>query len=158
MALEAEREGKSLFTRPSGRAKSRAPLNSSVRPHMEDLSRSPTKFERFLALFLSALATLIFGGVAVFIWHSASVSYPGFAIFTVLFLISAAMFYRAAFTSRRRLSNGAVSRLGWVLVGGGVVCAVVALVFGSGTLRLLLLGSSLSCIVYGLAGLRHRAQ
>jgi hypothetical protein len=45
-----------------------------------------------------------------------------------------------------------------VLLGGGVVCAVVALVFGLGTLRLLLLGSSLSCIVYGLARLRGRAQ
>ena len=125
---------------------------------MEDLFRSPTKFEHVLASLLSAVATFIFGGAAVLILHNDPVSYPAFAVFSVLFLISAFMFCRAASTTRRRLSTRAVSRFSWMLVGAGIVCTVVALVFGSGTLRLLLLGSSLSCIVYGLSGIRGRAQ
>jgi 4-hydroxybenzoate polyprenyltransferase len=125
---------------------------------MEDLSRPPTKIERLVASFLSAVATLIFGAVSVFIFSSVPISYPALAIFTVLFLVSAVMFCRAAFTARRRLSNRGLSRLAWVLLVGGVACAALALLFGSGTHRLLLLGSSLSCVAYGLAGLRGRAQ
>jgi len=125
---------------------------------MEDLSRPPTKIERVLASLLSAVATLIFGAVSVFIFSSVPVSYPALAIFTVLLLVSAVMFCRAAFTVRRRLANRGLSRLAWVLVVGGVACAALALLFGSGTYRLLLLGSSLSCVAYGLAGLRGRAR
>lgn len=125
---------------------------------MEDLSRPPTKIERLLASVLSALAALVFGAVSVFIFSSVPVSYPALAIFTALFLASAVMFCRAAFTARRRLSNQALSRLAWVLVVGGVACAALALLFGSGTQRLLLLGSSLSCVAYGLVGLRGRTR
>jgi uncharacterized membrane protein len=76
---------------------------------MEDLSRSPTKIERLLASLLSAVATLIFGGLAVFIFRSVPVSHPAFAIFTALSLISGAMFVvlpsrrGGAFQVKRRL-------------------------------------------------------
>ena len=79
---------------------------------MEDLSRPPTKIERLLASLLSAVATLIFGAVSVFIFSSVPVSYPALAIFTVLLLVSAVMFCRAAFTVRRRQQRAVSSRLG----------------------------------------------
>jgi hypothetical protein len=68
------------------------------------------------------------------------------------------MFCRAAFTAPRSLSKRESSGLAWTLLFGGIIGSVVAILWGSGTHRLMLLGGSLSGIGYGLAGLTRRSR
>ncbi len=126
---------------------------------METLDRSPTKTEALMACVLSLLATATFGSVAAFLWLGPT-SNPLISkvVFTTLFLISAAMLIRATFTTRRALSHPEARLLAWALIVAGVCAAAAGLFFTSDWSRGSLLASGLSCLAYGLAGLRDNHQ
>ena len=123
---------------------------------IKDLNRPPTKAERVIAIIVSALAAAAFGAVVAFVLLSRPVSVPAAAIFSILFLGSATMFFRAAFTARRSLSTKETRGLSCALLIGGIIGAPLALWIGASAHGLMLLGASLSSIAYGLAGLSRR--
>ena len=123
---------------------------------MQELNRPPTKTERAVAIVVSALATLAFGAVAAFVLLHRPVSVGAAAIFSTLFLGSATMFFRAAFTARRSLSSGEKRVLSWALLIGGLAVTPLALWAGPSAQGLLLLGAGLSSAAYGFAGLSLR--
>ncbi|WP_345295830.1 hypothetical protein [Luteimonas vadosa] len=123
---------------------------------INDLNRPPTKAERVIAIIVSAVAAAAFGSVAALVLLSSPVSVPAAAIFSVLFIGSATMFFRAAFTAPRSLSVKETRRLSWLLLIGGVLVAPLALWAGASAQGLMLLGASLSSVAYGLAGLSWR--
>lgn len=122
---------------------------------MESLSRSPSKAEAFLAVVLSLVAASVFGAVAAFIWFVAPAPSPiAMTIFTGFFLASVILVVRAAFTSRRVLTRREATGLAWVLAMGGACGAIASLLLSPDLRRGPLLAASLSCLAYGLAGLR----
>jgi hypothetical protein len=125
---------------------------------MKALSRPPTTTEQIIGAILLALAALAFGAVAVFVLTRKPILVPAAAIFSVLFLASATMFFRATFTARRSPSHQEIFGLTLTLLVGGVIGTVAAVLWGSGLDRLILLGSSLSAIASGLAGLSRRSR
>lgn len=124
---------------------------------MENLNRLPTKSERVLSVVLTALSSFLFGGIAVFGLNSNPVLIPTVIIFSLLFLISITLFFRATFTPSRTLTENEKLGFARVQVIGGLVGALLSFfLLGSVTHRLLILGSSLTCIGYGLATLTRR--
>ena len=126
---------------------------------MENLSRSPTKSERVLSAIFCALTSFIFGGVAAFGLNSKPMLLPTVIIFSVLFLVSITLFFRATFTPSRSLSQK--EQLGFAraqVIGGSIGVLLSLLLAGPVNLRLLILGSSLSFIGYGLATLSRRSR
>jgi hypothetical protein len=120
-----------------------------------DLDALPNRAHQLLAILVS-LVCLAMTGAALFFFVRYSPNTDGvflFAIslFSVLFSLSAFVFYRSAFTKCRRLSTNErrnVSR-GLVAFGGGGL--LLACLFGGPIAqRLLLLSSGLACLSYGL--------
>ena len=124
---------------------------------MEDLSRRPSRAQQRLAIALSLTCTVVFGGGAILLWlASGTTPYVAAGLATVLFLASAVLLIRAIWSAPRTLRAAEFRAVAWALLIfglGGV--AIAMLVSGPVTKELLLLGSSITCIAAGLAGVRR---
>lgn len=126
---------------------------------MIDLGRPPRKSERILSTILSAIASIIFGGVAALGLNSKPILLPTVIIYSLLFLISITVFFRSAFTPNRSLTeNGKFGLARALVIVGSIGVLLVLLQVGSIEHRLFILGPSLGLIGYGIANLGQRSR
>ena len=125
---------------------------------MQDFTRPPTAAQKALGIALSLILVLFFGGLVALLSSLPKPPLPGIAVCVVMFAASGFFFWRATFTASRGLSpRGAVNLAKSLVVFGAAGC-VFAHFASSGSKHLLLLGSSLSLLGYGLAELAKRRR
>jgi hypothetical protein len=126
---------------------------------MIDLGRPPRKSERVLSTILSAITSIIFGGVAALGLNSNPILLPTVIFYSLLFLISITVFFRSAFTPNRSLSlKGKIGLARALVIVGSIGVLLVLLQVGSIEHRLFILGPSLGLIGYGLANINRRSR
>lgn len=123
---------------------------------LKEFTREPTRAERVLGIVLSALLSVVFGGLTyLFARHG-----PGIAavVTGTLFGVVVVFLYRAAFGTRRALNRNASYKLAWALMLFGAVGFAIYPCIPDGPFarRLMLLSGSTTVFSAGLAGVRGR--
>ncbi|MES2825721.1 MAG: hypothetical protein V4732_19120 [Pseudomonadota bacterium] len=116
--------------------------------------RSSHVIEKALAIFLSTAAVIFSGGIMAILFFAQPRSFFAIGIFLTIFLISTVLLWRFSFTNRVISSLKMTKYRSWALVIVGFISIVLALVFGSGSNRYLLLSSGISVLYYGLVSLK----
>ena len=126
------------------------------------LDQPPTRVQQWVGISLAIVATVVCGLVAVGLW---TLSYPkrppvvAASLFTVLFLASAFLLYRAAGTAPKALSAGKATVVAWVFLFLGGVCLLLSIApSNSLASRAMLLGCGFSGISYGIVGVAKRPR
>ncbi len=124
---------------------------------VSELDRPPTKGEQYAGVVLSFVLLVIFGGVAGLLWAIGGLHMPVVAVtlvFTVLFVGSAFVFYRALCTSPKSLTRRQSIVVSWFLVFLGLVCASLSLLPGAPLkVILMVLGAGVGLVSYGVSGI-----
>ena len=119
---------------------------------MKELNRQPSRFERIVAIIVAGILAALFGVLAALAVMTRELGV--FVIFGVLFLISAVLFYRFAFTAPRALSRHQLRAVAWfMLLSGGMVITYALKLDGPLSERLPALGTGLSLLGAGIAGI-----
>ncbi len=116
--------------------------------------RNSHVIEKALAIFLSIAAAIFSGGVTAILFFAQPRSFVAIGIFLTIFIFSIVLLWRFIFTTRVISSLKMTKYRSWVLVTVGFSSIVLALVFGSGSNRYLLLSSGISVLYYGLLSLK----
>jgi len=119
---------------------------------MKEFSREPTRIERIGAIIVSAILLTLCGVLTVIAVLSKALAIT--VIFGILFLASAFVFYRAAFTASRALTTRQLRITAWcaLLLGGAAITFALKLE-GSLSERLPSIGTGLSLLAAGIAGI-----
>lgn len=120
---------------------------------MTEFTRKPSQLERVVAIALTSVLMMTFSCLSLLFayfgnWLAATVS-------GVLFLGSVALFHGTAFSAPRALHSKEIRIAAWgLLIIGVTVAMLIPFLDGSITQRLMTLGSALTLIAAGGAGIR----
>jgi hypothetical protein len=154
-------QSSTLRSRPltihSSRTRFAGRLNSGVRHQVRDYSRPPNQRERVVGIIATTFLSALFGSLSLFlasrgVWVAA-------AVCGALTCGALVMLYRAAFGVRRSLGRRGTYVVAWFFTLTGLCgLAMVLLINGSTTHRLMVLGGSITFFSAGLAGIWSRGH
>ena len=124
---------------------------------MREFSRSPTQRERIVGIFATAALLLLFGSLSIFL--ASRSAWLAAAICGAITCGALVMLYRAAFGVRRRLNRNETRVVAWLFLLLGISgLAMLFLIDGSMTHRLMVLGGSITFLSAGFAGVGSRSH
>ena len=128
-------------------------LNSGVRHQVREFSRPPSQGERIAGIVATVALAILFGTLSVFLVSRSA--WLAAAICGALAVLALFMLYRAAFGVRRRLNHNETRAVAWFFTALGLCgLAMVFLIDGSITHRLMVLGGAITFLSAGVAGVR----
>ena len=120
---------------------------------MREFSRPPSQGERIVGIFATVALAILFGALSLFL--ASRSAWLATAVCGALTALALFMLYRAAFGIGRRLNHNETRAVAWLFTALGLCgLAMVFLIDGSTTHRLMVLGGAITFLSAGLAGVR----